>query len=539
MRRLKPFVVRSLVVAVTVGTAALSGIAHQRPPDTFAARSYDGDDDRDRDREQYRDHDDDDRDRDRDQDRDQDREEEHEHHKGSATHASPIVTNQSSNTVSVIDTDSDEVVETIRKVGQKPHGIAITGDGRKVLVSQFLALKPANDPRPLTESEGADDGREGRVTVIDGYSHDVIGTVALNPLADVGAAFKSDGNTLKREPLTQTFDNVTGAFPNLLESVLIWGNIAYVPGTCSSPNGPFRFNVNVQSCLSGVDITNGVAAFTTLNMNAGVNFEPVGVKLFNTNPFAIAFKQSKPEGFVALGATDRLLRVTLDNTGLPSINPPANAGDPGNIVRIQLKDPQDIVLLDPNDTIGGKNPRGLVINSSDTRAYVMDFLSRDVAVVDISGDVPALYHHGDPDAVGRSPGTSHGRGDRSSREAALQLGDRTGGCRGELAAAVGADVRHRMGHVLQLPSQWADRQRDVDVRGRPTAGDLDGEHVSVRRGGDRERRARAARIAYARAQLVGGSRRSAGFRAQHPGGVWRRRAHPRHCRRRGGPGERA
>ena len=127
-------------------------------------------------------------------------------------------------------------------------------------------------------------------------------------------------------------------------------------------------------------------------MNAGVNFEPVGVKLFNTNPFAIAFKQSKPEGFVALGATDRLLRVTLDNTGLPSINPPANAGDPGNIVRIQLKDPQDIVLLDPNDTIGGKNPRGLVINSSDTRAYVMDFLSRDVAVVDISGDVPALYH---------------------------------------------------------------------------------------------------------------------------------------------------
>jgi hypothetical protein len=33
-----------------------------------------------------------------------------------------------------------------------------------------------------------------------------------------------------------------------------------------------------------------------------------------------------------------------------------------------------------------------VLNSSDTRAYVMDFLSRDVAVVDISGTMPALYH---------------------------------------------------------------------------------------------------------------------------------------------------
>jgi YVTN family beta-propeller protein len=303
-----------------------------------------------------------------------------------------LVTNQSSNTVSVIDTDSDEVVRTIRKVGQKPHGIAITADGRKVFVTQFLALKPSNDPRPLTQSEGADDGREGRVTIIDGHSYEVIATVALRPLADVGAAFKSDGNTLKREPLTQTFDNVSGAFPNLLESVVIEGSIAYVPGTCSSPNGPFRFNVNVQSCLSGIDIRNGVEAFTTLNMNAGVNFEPVGVKLFNTNPFAIAFKHSKPEGFVALGATDRLLRVTLDNTGLPSINAPANAADPGSIIRIQLKDPQEIVLLDANDTVGGKNPRGLVIDSTDTRAYVMDFVSRDVAVVDISGDNPTLYH---------------------------------------------------------------------------------------------------------------------------------------------------
>jgi hypothetical protein len=33
-----------------------------------------------------------------------------------------------------------------------------------------------------------------------------------------------------------------------------------------------------------------------------------------------------------------------------------------------------------------------VINSNDTRAYVMDFLSRDVAVVDISGNDPTQYH---------------------------------------------------------------------------------------------------------------------------------------------------
>jgi YVTN family beta-propeller protein len=301
------------------------------------------------------------------------------------------VANQSSGTVSVIDTRRDKVTDTIDEVGVKPHGIAITADGKRVLVTQFLALKPDTDPRPLTESEGADDGREGRVTVINGNNNKVIGTIHLTPLADVGAAFRSDGNTLKREPLTSVFDNVSGAFPNLLESITIKGDLAYVPGTCSSPNGPFRFNVNVQSCLSSIDLDSNTEAFKTLNMNVGVNFEPGGKKLFNTNPFSVAFKQSADEGFIALAATNRLLRVTLNDDGSPTINPPLNANDPGNIIRIELKDPAEIGQADADDTVGGKNPRGVVLNSTDTRAYVMDFLSRDIAVVDVSGDDPALY----------------------------------------------------------------------------------------------------------------------------------------------------
>ena len=303
------------------------------------------------------------------------------------------VANQSSESVSVIATKSDKVMKTIMDVGRKPHGVAITGAGDKVYVTQFLAQVPESSLRPLTQSEGADDGREGRVTVIDSKKNRVIKTVVLNPLPDVGAAFRSDGNTLAREPTqaTPVFDNVVGGFPNLLESIVIRGNIAYIANTCSSPNGPFRFNVNVQSCLSTIDTGSDAEAFPTLNMNVGVNFEPVGKKLFNTNPFMVAFKRSASEGFVALAATDRLLRLTLNGQGAPSINPPLNATDPGNIIRIELKDPAEIVQPDPNYTIGGQNPRGLVINSTDSRAYVMDFLSRDVAVVDISGSDPTQY----------------------------------------------------------------------------------------------------------------------------------------------------
>jgi hypothetical protein len=213
--------------------------------------------------------------------------------------------------------------------------------------------------------------------VIDAHGLDVKRRAILAPIADTG--FRSDGSTLAREPLSNpnppVFDNVSGAFPNLLESVTIRGNIAYVPGTCSSPNGPFRFNVNVQSGLSSIDTTRDAEAFgpgTTLNMNVGVGFEAVGKRLFNTNPFAVAFKRSQPEGFVALGATDRLLRVTLDASGRPSINPPANAQDPGSIVRIELKDPNEIVQPDPDYRIGARNPRSLVLDSKDTRAYVMN-----------------------------------------------------------------------------------------------------------------------------------------------------------------------
>ncbi len=297
------------------------------------------------------------------------------------------VTNQSSGTVSVINTRTDNVIATIPNVGAKPHGIAATNS--LIFVTQFLALRRPSDHRPATQSEGADNGREGRVTVIQRSTNTVIDLIRLNPIVNSG--FLSDGNTLAREPLTGTFDNVTGMFPNLLESITIRGNIAYIPNTCSSPNGPFRFNVNVQSCLTTIRTNTLVPAFGTLNMNRGVQFEPVGVKLFNTNPFAIAFKNSGNEGFVTLGATDRLLRVTVNALGSPTINPPQMAGDPGNIIRIELKDPQEILLNDPQDRIGGKNPRGIVINSTDTRAYVMDFISRDVAVVDISGTDPTQY----------------------------------------------------------------------------------------------------------------------------------------------------
>ena len=296
------------------------------------------------------------------------------------------VANLFSNNVSVISTATDTVSKTIEGVGVQPRGIAIAsvGGDTKVYVTQFLA-QSRNDPRPIDQKEGFDDGKEGRVTVISAATDTVVNTIVLAPKL---TGFKSDGSTLAKVVFDAAnaatkFD--TSAFPNQLESIVIRGNRAYVPNTASSPNGPVKFNVNVQSFLSVIDITTEQeVADETFNMNKGVQFEAPGKKLFITNPVAMAFKHGVDfDGFVLSRATDRLVRVVLDVNAKPTINAPKDAADPGNIVRVEVGVDSAIYR--------NSSPEGVVINGNDTRAYVMNLVSRDVSVIDIAGADPSTY----------------------------------------------------------------------------------------------------------------------------------------------------
>src|SRR5262245_15565921 len=281
------------------------------------------------------------------------------------------VANFGSDDVAVLDAHTGELLLRIPRVGPKPRAIAIAGD--KVYVTHFLG-ELRNDGRSIVQKEGRDDGKEGRVTVISLVSNQVIGVVALNPLANTG--FTSNGSVLDRigatDPATFTF--VTGAFPNLLESIVIKGNRAYLPNVGSSPNGPFRFNVNIQALLSVFDTTTDTESGQTINMNRGGQFEPIGVRLFNTTAIAIAFKNNSNEGYVVAAGIDRLVRVELDASGAPTINPPASTNETSEIIRIPV----------------GQNPQGIAIDSDDTRAYVFNYISRDVSVVDIQAGSPTV-----------------------------------------------------------------------------------------------------------------------------------------------------
>lgn len=296
------------------------------------------------------------------------------------------VANQSSDSVSVIDTGSDSVSRTITGVGANPRALAVAevNGQAKVYVTQFLA-QLVDDARSVDEKEGRDDGREGRVTVLDAGTDTVTKTIRLGARP---TGFKSDGSTLDRivfDAGNAATKIDTLAFPNQLESIVVRGNRAYVPNTASSPNGPVKFNVNVQSFLSVIDtVADQEVADETFNMNRGIQFEPPGKRLFPTNPAALAFKRGGPyEGFVLSRATDRLVRLVLDGNGKPTINAPTGATDPGNVVRIE-------VGVDVGETRNSSS-EGVVINAADTRAYVMNLVSRDVSVIDIAGNDPAKY----------------------------------------------------------------------------------------------------------------------------------------------------
>jgi YVTN family beta-propeller protein len=306
------------------------------------------------------------------------------------------VANARSNSVTVLDAVLQRVETTIENVGPEPRGLAITNDGddddedEKVYVTQFLAT---DRPGVLI---GRDDYKEGRVTVISTANERVIREIVLNPMADTG--FQSNGSAINRVAGTNpaTFFFPTGAFPNMLQSIAIKGNRAYLPNTGASPDGPVRFNVNVQSFLSVIDLVNDIEGEAggqsqALNMNRGIGFEPSGPnRVFPAVPWAIAFKHNSDEGYVVSSSSNFVVKVALDSNGTPTINAPAQAGDPGNIVRIFV----------------GQNPRGITVNSADTRAYVMNEVSRDVSVIDLatnqvlatvqSADLPAA---GTPDAT--------------------------------------------------------------------------------------------------------------------------------------------
>ena len=272
-----------------------------------------------------------------------------------------FVADSAGDDVAVIDTASNTVANVILIPGVQPRGLAITnnngGQGPQlVFVTQFLSQPTA------TGGPGLDQGSEGKVFVI--ATDDLSKVQGVITLAAHDTGFAADRTAFGGSDKDPTF-----AYPNQLQSVVIKDGQAYLPNVAASPEGPVKFNVDTQAFLSVFDVASRAELPNgTLNLQAAVKAQTAPDKLFFANPWAVAFKHGAPEGYVVSEASDVLVKITLDGGGVPStVSVPAD-NDTNKVLSIPV----------------GQTPRGIVINNADSRAYVMNYLSKDVSVVDLT-----------------------------------------------------------------------------------------------------------------------------------------------------------
>src|SRR2546428_758464 len=264
------------------------------------------------------------------------------------------VANPDNNTVTFFDT-ARPVPDPIEEVnvGREPNGVALAPDGSEAYVANAVdgtvsvlrlngrqvklhkLLQVGTEPYGVAVTPNGDkvyvtNARSNSVTVINARNNHAIKTIEGVGIEPRGLAITNDGDGNE--------DN---------ETVFVTQFLALpVPGK-----------------IDGAD--DAKAAFVTMISTATDSV----IGQIALNPIAdTAFKPNGDEGYVLSAASNIAVKVAANAaTGAPAV----------------LLDPKDATRVLQIPT--GSNPRGIVINAYDTRAYVMNYISRDVTVIDLLG----------------------------------------------------------------------------------------------------------------------------------------------------------
>jgi YVTN family beta-propeller protein len=299
-----------------------------------------------------------------------------------------FVANSGQDTVTVIDAVRPRIIGHVdlrrsvcgdpdRARAFVPRGLAITRGSTRLYVTSFFATT-----RPGGR-QADDTGKQGTVCRLS------VRTTSrrirdYRPAARINLAGQVTG--FKVDATGDGVPDDTSAFPNQLQSIVVRGNQAYLPNIAASPDGPLRFNVDTHAFVNVIDGIReprerdaGAAKF--LNLHLGAREPEVGKKrLFFANVWAIDFTNRSGQGnaYVVSAGSDLLVKLNVAADGKLSFTV-----DENTTRYIDLNDPANPATARGN---AGKNPQGIVINSSGTRAYTMNFVSRNVSVVDLTQD---------------------------------------------------------------------------------------------------------------------------------------------------------
>jgi YVTN family beta-propeller protein len=255
----------------------------------------------------------------------------------------------------------------------QPRGLAVTQDNTRLYVTRFLSFTKSGG------KQGADAGKEGAVCRLDiNTASAAIGGYVPAKLIKLAAkktgfAIDSSGDGTPDE---------TTAFPNQLQSIVLRGDRGYLPNIAASPQGPLQFQNSTEAF---VNFINGVDAAETdggaLNLHLGARNPEAGKKtLFFANPWAIAFTNQSGAGhaYAVSAGSDLLVKLNVAANGNLSFTVDADTTR-----YIDLNDPANPATQGDK---AGKNPLGIAITSNGATAYVANFVSRNVSVVNLNTD---------------------------------------------------------------------------------------------------------------------------------------------------------
>jgi YVTN family beta-propeller protein len=257
----------------------------------------------------------------------------------------------------------------------QPRGMAVSQDSSVLYVTRFLSFTI-----PVFGRQGRDNGKEGIVCRfnINTNSNNIGGYQPAEVISFLSrvTGFNVDSNG-------DGVPDPTRAWPNQLQSFVLRGNRGFMPNIAASPESPLVFNVDTQAfvtILRGVG-TNNQRDGGSLNLHLGArNPEPGKKRLFFSNPWAIAFTTQSGNGnaYVVSAGSDLLVKLDVN-----AANELSFTVDADTTRYIDLNDPDDPETAGSN---AGKNPQGIVINSEGTTAWVTNFVSGNVSVVNLNQD---------------------------------------------------------------------------------------------------------------------------------------------------------
>jgi DNA-binding beta-propeller fold protein YncE/mono/diheme cytochrome c family protein len=253
--------------------------------------------------------------------------------------------------VSVVNTATMAIESSISV--DRPRALLVTNNGdtsdadEKLVVAQFYGV-------PVAGKEAKDDGRNG-----------LISTYSLTTLVK--------GADITLAPIASGLGVTTS--PNQLAAMAVAGNRVYITSVSASPEGPTKFDGNVFPVVYVADLTTGTEvrdAAGTANLTAKLK-EAIPAPTAASPRFLpgdlsdIAFLGNNQVAYAIGKAGDVMVRMKYDT-------------------KLEVGSTQNKEIdLAGNATIGlCQGPIGLVVSQELMRAYVNCWVSRRLALVDLS-----------------------------------------------------------------------------------------------------------------------------------------------------------